>query len=158
VVGRVFGFIWPQSIKQGGLMEIKSILLCDSAVPHPDGTFSLLRGGIDNWNVQSFPTQIRLSFVIIIELLSTEVGRTRTAELDIIDADGNRILPQARIQFSIPIQVNTTRYKFNLVGGLGIQIPRAGRFSLEIAVDGNHLSSTEFRVNQAAQPLPPNQP
>ncbi len=25
-------------------MEVKSILLCSAATPHPDGTFSLLRG------------------------------------------------------------------------------------------------------------------
>ena len=135
-------------------MEVKSILLCDSATPHPDNTFSLLRGGIDNWNVQVFPTQIRLSFVVILELLSTEVGRTHIAELDIIDADGNRLLPQAKIPFSIPIKVNVTRYKWNLVGGnMIIPIPRAGKYSLHVSVDGHDLSSIEFQVVQAAQQI-----
>ncbi len=135
-------------------MEVKSILLCDAASPHPDGTFSLLRGGIDNWNVQTFPTQIRLSFVVILELLSTEVGRTHIAELDVIDADGNRILPQAKIPFSIPIKVNVTRYKWNLVGGnMLLPIARIGKYSLQVGVDGHNLSSVDFQVVQAAQQI-----
>jgi hypothetical protein len=136
-------------------MEVKSIFLCDSVTSHPDNTFSLLRGGIDNWNVQVFPTQIRLNFVVIFELLSTEVGRTHTAELDIIDADGNRLLPQAKIPFSIPIRVNVTRYKWNLVGGnIIVPIPKIGKYSLHIGVDGHDLSSTEFQVTQAPQQIP----
>ena len=135
-------------------MEVKSILLCDSATPHPDGTFSVLRGGIDNWNVQSFPTQIRISFVVILELLSTEVGKTHVAELDIIDADGNRVVSQAKIPFSIPIKLNVTRYKWNLVGGnMVVPITKTGRYSLQIGVDGHNLSSAEFQVVQAAQQI-----
>lgn len=136
-------------------MEVKSIFLCDSATSHPDGTFSLLRGGIDNWNMQAFPTQIRFSFVVILELVSTEVGRTHIAELDIIDADGNRLLPQAKIPFSIPIRVNVTRYKWNLVGdNMIIPVAKTGKYSLQIGVDGHNLSSVEFQVVQAAQQLP----
>ena len=135
-------------------MEVKTILLCDAATPHPNGTFSLLRGGIDNWNVQAFPTQIRFSFVVILELLSTEVGTTHTAELDIIDVDGNRVVPQTKIPFSIPIRVNVTRYKWNLVGGnMAVLIARTGRYSLQIGVDGHNLSSIEFQVVQAAQQI-----
>lgn len=135
-------------------MEVKSILLCEHASSHPDGTFSLLRGGIDNWNAQAFPTQIRFGFVVILELLSIEVGRTHIAELDIVDADGNRILPQTKISFSIPIKVNVTRYKWNLVGGdMFVLIPKTGKYSLHIGVDGHHLSSIEFQVVQAAQQI-----
>ncbi len=133
-------------------MEVKSILLCEHASAHPDGTFSLLRGGIDNWNVAAFPAQTRFGFVVILELLSTEVGRPHTAELDIIDEDGNRILPQAKISFSIPVRVNVTRYKWNLVGGdMMVSIPKSGKYSLQVGVNGHHLSSVEFRVVQAAQ-------
>ena len=132
-------------------MEVKSILLCDAATPHPDGTFSLLRGGVDQWNVKSFPTQITFSFVVILELLSTEIGRTHTAELDVIDADGNRVLPQGKIPFSIPTRMNVTRYKINLAGSLTIPVEKAGKFSFQLGVDGYNLSSTEFQAVQALQ-------
>jgi hypothetical protein len=134
----------------GGNVEVKSILLCDAATPHPDGTFSLLRGGIDQWNVRSFPTQITFSFVVILELLSTEIGRAHTAELDVIDADGNRVLPQGKIPFSIPARMNITRYKFNLAGHLTVPIAKAGQYSFQLGVDGHHLSSTEFQAVLAA--------
>ena len=133
-------------------MEVKSILLAESATQHPDGTFSLLRGGIDNWNVKNLPTQIGFSFIIVLELSPTEVGRQHTAELDLLDADGNRILPQVKAPFSISPRINTVYYKFNLVGVTGpINITRSGRFSLNISIDGHSLSSTEFQVNQGAQ-------
>ncbi|MCX5712696.1 MAG: hypothetical protein NTY47_06505 [Candidatus Omnitrophica bacterium] len=133
-------------------MEVKSILLCDHASPHPDGTFSLLRGGIDNWSVQKLPTNIKFSFVVILELLSTEVGRKHTAELDIVDADGNRVLPPAKIDFSIPSRVNVSRYKWNLVcADMAVPISKTGQYSLQIGVDGHHLSAMEFQVTQSAQ-------
>ena len=134
-------------------MEVKTILLCESATPHPDGTFSLLRGGIDNWNIPNFPASINFSYVMILELMSTEVGRTHAAEMDAIDADGNRVMPQAKIPFSIPVRVNVTKYKFNIVGGMNIVIARPGKYSLNISVDGHHLSSTDFQVVQAAQQI-----
>ena len=132
-------------------MEVKSILLCSAATPHPDGTFSLLRGGVDTWSVASFPTQVQFGLVVILELMSTEVGVAPLLELDVIDADGNRVIPQTKIPFSIPVRVNITRYRFNLVIGNGvIQIPKIGRYSVQVGVDGRNLSSTEFQIVQAA--------
>ena len=134
-------------------MEVKSILLCSAATPHPDGTFSLLRGGVDTWGVQSFPTQVQFGLVVILELVSTEVGVNHLLELDVIDVDGNRIIPQTKIPFSIPVKVNVTRYKFNLVIGNGvIQIPKTGTYSVEVGVDSRHLSSIDFQIVQASAP------
>jgi len=134
-------------------MEVKSIVLCSSATPHPDGTFSLLRGGVDTWGVQHFPSQVQFGLVVILELSSTEAGITHTLELDVIDADGNRIIPQTKIPFSIPVRVNITRYKFNLVIGNGVvQIAKTGTYSVQVGVDGRNLSSTEFQIVQASTP------
>jgi hypothetical protein len=131
-------------------MEVKSILLCSAATPHPDGTFSLLRGGVDTWNVQSFPAQVQFGLVVILELSSTEAGINHSLELDMIDADGNRIVAPIKIPFSVPVRVNTTRYKFNLVIGSGnLQIIKTGTYSVQVGVDGRNLSSTDFQVVQA---------
>ena len=130
-------------------MEVKSIVLCAAATPHPDGTFSLLRGGVDTWGVQSFPTQVQFGLVVILELGSTEVGVNHLLELDVIDADGRRIVPQTKIPFSIPVRANVTRYKFNLVIGNGVvQILKIGTYSVQVGVDGQNLSSTEFQIVQ----------
>lgn len=130
-------------------MEVKSIILCESAVSHTDNTFSVLRGGIDTWAVQDFPAQVIISFVVTLELLSTEVGKEHQAELDLIDMDGNRIVPQWSVPFSIPLQQNMITYKWNMVvGNAVVGIPKAGRYSLQIGVDGHNLSSTGFQVIQ----------
>jgi hypothetical protein len=134
-------------------MEVKSVVLCSAATPHPDGTFSLLRGGVDTWGVVSFPAQIQFGLVVILELLSTEVGIPHLLELDVIDADGHRVIPQTKIPFSIPVRTNTTRYKFNLVMGNGVvQVIKIGTYSVQVGVDGRNLSSTEFQIVQAAPP------
>jgi len=134
-------------------MEVKSILLCGAATPHPDGTFSLLRGGIDVWGVPSFPAPVQFGLIVIFELSSTEVGGTHCVELDVIDEDGKKIVPQAKIPFTIPARANTTRYKFNLViGNSVIQIPKTGTYSVHVGVDGRDLSSTEFQIVQASTP------
>jgi hypothetical protein len=130
-------------------MEVKSILLCESAVSHADNTFSVLRGGLDTWVVQDFPAQVIISFVFTLKLLSTEVDKEHRAELDLIDMDGNRIVPQWSIPFSILLQQDVITYKWNLVvGNAVVGIPKAGRYSLQIGVDGHNLSSTGFQVVQ----------
>ena len=134
-------------------MEVKSILLCSAATPHPDGTFSLLRGGVDTWGVASVPAQVQFGLVVILELMSTEAGAQHLVALDVIDADGNRVVPQIKIPFSIPVRANITRYKFNLVIGNGtIQIPKIGTYSVQVGVDGRNLSSTELQIVQAPAP------
>ncbi len=132
-------------------MEVKGIFLCDSVSTHPDGTFSLLRGGIDNCSVPAFPANIRLGFVVILELMSTEVDRPHVAELDMIDEDGNRILPQHHIPFNNPMIANVPKYKTNLVGEINLLIQKPGKYSLHVAVDGHHLSSAGFQVMLAAR-------
>ena len=134
-------------------MEVKSIVLCSSATPHPDGTFSLLRGGVDTWGVGQFPSQVQFGLVVILELISTEAGITHLLELDVIDADGKRIIPQTRIPFSIPVRAHVTRYKFNLVIGNGVvHVSKTGTYSVQVGVDGQNLSSTEFQIVQAPPP------
>lgn len=126
-------------------MEVKTILLCESATQHPDKTFSLLRGGIDTWVLPEFPGTIQFGFVMILELLSTEAGRTRVIELDVVDMDGNRQMKTIRIPCEVPLKMNTQKYKTNVIGRLGIKVNQPGVFSLHVGVDGRNLATTEFR-------------
>jgi hypothetical protein len=129
-------------------MEVKTIVLCESATRHPDQTFSLLRGGIDVWHVAQFPAAIRFSFVIILEWLSTETGRNRTIELDVIDMDGNRQMDTIRIGGEVPVKPNARRYKANLIGSLGFNAVKSGVYSLHVGMDGRNVSTFEFSVLQ----------
>ena len=129
-----------------GAMEIKTIILCESATRHPDGTFSLLRGGIDNWVVQQFPVNVLFTFVVTIELSLSETNEEHTAGLDIIDEDGNRLVPQAKIKFSATKVPQQIRFKNNIMGTINLSVPRPGRHSLDVSVDGIQLASYEFQV------------
>lgn len=130
-------------------MEIKTIVLCESATRHPDGTFSLLRGGIDNWMAQQFPVTIPFTFVVTIELSLSETDQMHIAGLDIVDEDGNRLVPQAKIQFSTPRIAQMTKFKNNIMGNINLAVPKPGRYSIDVSVDGAQLASYEFQVIQA---------
>ena len=127
-------------------MEIKTIILCESATRHPDGTFSLLRGGIDNWVAQQFPVNILFTFVVTIELSLSETDEQHTAGLDIVDEDGNRLVSQAKIQFSAARVPNIVKFKNNIMGTINLAVPKPGRHSLDVSVDGTQLASYEFQV------------
>lgn len=131
-------------------MDIKTIILCESATRHPDGTFSLLRGGIDNWVAQQFPVNIQFTFVVTIELAISETDQEHVAGLDIVDEDGNRLLPQAKIRFSVAKVAQQIRFKNNIMGAINLSVPRPGRHSLDVSVDGQQLASYEFQVIKPA--------
>ena len=127
-------------------MEVKMITLCESATRHPDGTFSLLRGGIDNWMAVQFPVTITCTVVVTIELSLSETDQLHTVGLDIVDEDGNRLLPQAKIQFSNPKNAQATKLKNNIMGTINVPVKQPGRYSLDVSVDGVQLSSYEFQA------------
>jgi len=129
-------------------MEVKMITLCESATRHPDGTFSLLRGGIDSWAAPQFPVTITCTVVVTIELSISETNQAHTVGLDIIDEDGARLLPQAKIHFSNPKNEHLTKFKNNIMGTISVSVPKAGRYSLDVSVDGTQLSSYEFQAIQ----------
>src|SRR5689334_11222518 len=127
-------------------MEVKMITLCESATRHPDGTFSLLRGGIDNWAAPQFPVTIACTVVLTIELSLSETDQLHTVGLDIVDEDGSRLLPQAKIQFSNPKNEQLTKLKNNIMGTINVPLKKPGRYSLDVSVNGAPLSSYEFQA------------
>ena len=131
-------------------MELKNIILCESATRHPDGTFSLLRGGIDNWVAAQFPVNIQFTFVITVELSLSETNQMHNSILDIIDEDGKRLVPQAKIPFSANRVPNQISFRNNIMGTINLTVPKPGRHSLDIGVDGNPLGSYEFIVAQSS--------
>ena len=124
------------------------ITLCESATRHPDGTFSLLRGGIDSWAAPQFPVTITCTVVVTIELSLSETDQLHTVGLDIIDEDGNRLLPQAKIQFSNPKAAHLTKFKNNIMGNISIPVKKPGRYSLDVSIDGVQATSYEFQAVQ----------
>jgi hypothetical protein len=130
-------------------MEVKMITLCESATRHPDGTFSLLRGGIDNWAAPHFPVTITCTVVLTLELSLDETDQMHTVGLDIVDEDGARLLPQAKIQFSNPKHPQSQKLKNNIMGTIHVPVPKPGRYSMDVSVNGAQVTSYEFQVSLA---------
>lgn len=133
-------------------MRLRSIFLCDAATANPDNTFSVLRGGIDNLNIaipagkslkQLPPT--KLALVATIELEITEMGRLHNLELSLMDADGNRVMPELRMNFQPP--QSNRKGKHNLILDLMIKFEKPGDYSFYINVDSHELGDFPFQVN-----------
>jgi hypothetical protein len=132
-------------------MKLKNLFLCDAATPHPDNTFSVLRGGINIFNIplQSGmnPTQlppIHLALVATIELEVTEMGRLHNVELVLMDMDGHRVLPEIRANFQPP--TSTKKGGFNFILNTFLNIPKAGEYCFYINVDGHELGTQPLNV------------
>lgn len=131
-------------------MILKNMFLCDAASPNPDNTFSVLRGGINRFNIDipTDPAQgmvpIKAALVATIELEVTEMGRLHNLELSCLDMDGNRIIPELRTNFQPPISARPGYH--NIILDMLIPIKKLGEYSFRINVDGHELGDLPFYV------------
>jgi hypothetical protein len=133
-------------------MKLRSLFLCDAASMHPDNTFSILRGGIDNFNIaipegqplsQLPPTNFAL--IGIIELEVTEMGRLHNLEVALMDADGSRVIPELRLNFQPPVK--TSKGRHNILLNISQKFNKPGAYCFYINVDGHELGDFPFQVN-----------
>ena len=123
------------------------LLLADAARAHPDGTFSLLRGGVDQvFSPRTQPFQFRGSVVARIMGDLSEAG-AHDFQLRILNEDGQAIVPEITGQFSIPDG-----------GGVGVAImdfalilPSYGRYTFALNVDKQKLDSWEVRASETPE-------
>jgi len=142
-------------------MILKNMFLCDAAVMNPDNTYSVLRGGINVFNLtipnNANPSQlpvIKMAFVATLELEVTEMGRLHHLELVLMDMDGHRILPELRSNFQSP--VSQRKGYHNILLDIFFPIKTSGEYSFYVNVDGHELGSLPFHVvlHQQQQQLP----
>ena len=133
-------------------MHVKSLFLADAAMIQPDNTFSVLRGGIDTFNI-AIPEGIplseqpptKMSLIAIVELDLTEMGRLHSLELSLMDADGQRIIPEIRNNFQT--QSKQGKGYHNILLELLIKFNKPGRYSFYVNVDRHELGTFPFQVN-----------
>jgi len=111
------------------------LILCDAAVIHPDGTFSLLRGGIDLvTHSPGKPLIFRGALVARIEATPAEKG-SHSLKLMCIDEDGNSILPEASGSF----QIADKGGGYHLALNVQVVFPKVGRYDFRLSVDGHEM-------------------
>ncbi len=138
-------------------MKLRNMFLCDAASYHPDNTFSVLRGGVSNINIpfknidlskpQTIPP-IKLALVATIDLEITEMGRLHSLELAILDADGQRIIPDLKSNFQPAASPKKGRH--NIVLNMLMQFRKAGDYGIYLNVDSNELGYHPFSVTDVS--------
>jgi hypothetical protein len=58
-------------------LDVIRVFLCEYAAIHKDGTFSVIRGGIDFWTVEALPLELRLWVLIDVPPSRLQAGPHR---------------------------------------------------------------------------------
>src|SRR5262245_42940969 len=126
------------------------ILLADAASAHPDGTFSLLRGGITEVNVPMGQALVfHGAFVVRIVGTLADAGQ-HTMAIKVITEDGKSVAPDVQGQFAIPAGGGATQ----VVASFNMVLPAYGKYVFWLSVDRAEADSWEMRVREPAAPAP----
>lgn len=123
-----------------------TLLVADSARRHPDGTFSLLRGGIDRLEMApGQPIVHRGSVVVRLHGDETDAGKHEFV-LKVEAKNGEKIAPDLAGAFEIPKTGGGAVVAFDF----GFQIPGPGPYRFVLLSDGKELDSWRVDVVTAS--------
>lgn len=132
-------------------MRLHFMLLAQAASAPPDGLLYIHGGGINTVLAQQVPLSFQGTLVIRLLADRSETGRQVPLEIQVNDEDGGGILPQPvrlaiaaqpvphhPVGWPIPVQVVA-----NLTG---VQLPRAGDYTIDVLLADQHVGSEHLRV------------
>lgn len=125
------------------------IILADAATEHPDGTFSLLRGGVDQVFAPGEPVFFRGGLVARIKSTVSEAGEHSFA-LKCTNFDGGAIIPPIEGGFVVPDNGGGTQFVLNF----GFRLPKFGKYVFALLIDNQEMDSwtvTALKVKEQAQ-------
>ncbi|HUK57149.1 MAG TPA: hypothetical protein VLY20_10870 [Nitrospiria bacterium] len=125
-------------------MKITAMLLANAANSTGDGRINLLGAGFDQWPRKQFPSKAEVTVFLRIEILSTEAG-THAIALDLINGDGQEVIPRIQGMFTIPSGPPFYRY-LNLTYNLRFEFPSPGEYSFRAVINGRDESSCPIRA------------
>lgn len=70
-------------------MDVEWVLLCDSALPHPDGTVSMLGAGKVKLVVPALPAPVMFSVVTRLKLEPTDLPMDVNQKIEFLGAEGD---------------------------------------------------------------------
>ena len=123
-----------------------TVILADAATTHPDGTFSLLRGGITNVHVPpDKPIVFRGALVARIVGRPGEDG-PHNFKIVCIDEDGRSVSPDFTGTFEVPRGGGA----INLALNMQLTLPKFGRYTFSVMVDRNQLVDWTLEAKERA--------
>ncbi len=126
-------------------MKVKMIL-AESASNHPDGTFSLLRGGINELYSHRFPVFFDGAIIIRITCDPAESG-PHLLRCVVVDQDGGELS-----RFELGFDVRQGGGASAMVLRTRQQFGRPGHYSFRVAVDSHVMDDESFVVMQSGPP------
>jgi hypothetical protein len=133
-------------------MEVDLAVIADAANVSQEGKLNIL-GIFDTIWAREFPFRhAAMVFVLRVKADFTEEG-THQLEVRLVDADGEQLF-KAEGPIQVPSGAPGRPVKPHVIMGLsGASFNRAGDYSFELVIDGQHLKSVPLYIMQAP-PLP----
>ncbi len=126
----------------GILLPMKGkLILAEHATAHPDGTFSMLKAGIDRIQAAKIPAPFKATLVVRIEPEVADQGE-HTFDIRCMDADGKQVLKAQKGQFQAPPGGGA----INLILGMAGSFPAIGDFSFYLRIDNVEVDSWTVHV------------
>ncbi len=138
--------------QQGRPAEMKAtIIVADAVTFNPDGTFSLLRGGIDRVFVpEGRPCTFQGGVVVRFTASASEIG-THEFKISCVNEDGISVGLEASGNFEIK-EMGGAVVAFNLQ----LIFPKPGTYHFTVSADRHELDTYALRVTTG--PMPPMSP
>ena len=129
------------------------LILAEHATAHPDGTFSMLKAGINRLQVEKTPAPFKAMLVARIEPDIGDQGE-HTFDIRCMDVDGRQVLPEQQGKFNAPPAGGI----INLIIGIGAAFPRVGDFVFYLRIDNVEADSWTMHVVPKRKPDKPGEP
>jgi hypothetical protein len=134
-------------------MEVDTALLCDAATVR-DGLLHILGGGVTHLVRKEFPADLGVTLALRILVHQTEAEHPHELQILLQGEDGEKVVQvRANVQAEPPPDGVEAGEKGELVIAWSFpgrpKLPREGRYSMELLIDGVHQRTIPFRVMQA---------
>jgi len=135
-------------------MDVQIAVLCDAATDY-QGKLNLL-GTFDTIVAQKVPTlHPHCSIALRIVFNRMEEG-AHQLRVNFVDADDGSIMPSIDLPLKIAFPSDASFLSRNLIVNIQhLKFPRYGQYGIDIALDGNHVTSIPLQVKQARNPSSP---
>ena len=121
------------------------LVLADAASGHPDGTFSLLRGGITQVNIlPNRPVTFKGALVARVEGTRGEAGK-HEFRIVCVTEDGGEVAPPITGEFEIPSQGGAV----NVVLDMQLALPKLGNYEFSIMIDKHQKDTWPLEAREA---------
>jgi hypothetical protein len=145
-------------------MDVDYLILADAAAAE-NGKHYVHGGGWDTIQAASFPAQHPMMGVAIrFRIAWADTNHPREIEVDVLDDDGNSILPAPNaIQMNVgrppTIPAGEDQVAPLALNFVGVRFERPGHYAVVVRIDGEDRARAPFRVAQASSgALPPAAP